>query len=792
MVDRIDVRVRQAAGITGQYHQFIVYTKDVGQPNQTRFICEGDVNGLKLTASCVPYSGAGLFPNSDAIVSYENLSSGTFAIINNAIAEIHARQFNYDVGIGKNSNATITTALRAAGLPPADFSDIKQETPGAPGTFHLKYPTPGWTEILDIPSVQKRGGDLLIDRDGSTKIVNAPYYFAPETIKSADLGPDGLLHIVLVSYPNFGAGFSEIVFAQDSITQSNVLFKSSGITTFVAPPTSEITVNSNNTTRVVDRDAGNGKLWDSRWVDLDAANNVTADLRDYSAISDRWLANHAFPTADLWQADETFATDMSAAVTRDAAHGGAIGDASPNPIAYERAQNAFSLGSFDIDPSFSAPGLAAVRLVEPSSFASSFDTSGFFYFNGSSSWGTGARVSFPTNFFDTSFGGIDFSFPVILDLNGDGVRIDPRTGSNVFFDADRDGALERTSWVGTGDGLLVHDLDGDGRIQANEMAFASRTDDPDDTDLEAVAALYDANGDGKLDAGDPAWVQLRVWADPNRNAVTDNGELSTLGAYGITSISLVSDRNSFTLPDGSRINGFGSFVMNGQTRTLADAALAFETEGFSRSTQAELTKYTSQDGATVKTYYDAANLPSYNDSPGLIITLGSDYAYEGVLGGDKPDLADIRNSTKPLVLYGGAGNDELRSGVGKDVLDGGTGSDKLHAGGGDDTIYFDATDLEVDGGSGYDTGILTWSPATYVIDLAAKGLVHLVGRPRQHLGQPECGRLCRRPRWRRPHLRQQLRRHADGGHRQRRGLRPRRQRSDPRRCRPRCALRRGR
>ena len=229
------------------------------------------------------------------------------------------------------------------------------------------------------------------------------------------------------------------------------------------------------------------------------------------------------------------------------------------------------------------PGLASVKLIGPSNFGSSFDTSGYFYYDGPS-WGVGARVSFSTNLFDTSFGGIDFMFPVVLDLNGDGVRIEPRTDANIFFNADGDSALERTSWVGSGDALLVVDLNGDGKIQAEDMAFANGTADPNDTDLEALGVLYDGNGDRKLDANDPVWSQLRVWVDANRNAVTDANELRMLVAQGITSISLVSDRNTFTLPDGSRINGFGSFVMNGASHTLADAALSFETEGFSRTT----------------------------------------------------------------------------------------------------------------------------------------------------------------------------------------------------------------
>ena len=55
------------------------------------------------------------------------------------------------------------------------------------------------------------------------------------------------------------------------------------------------------------------------------------------------------------------------------------------------------------------------------------------------------------------------------------------------------------------------------RSQADEIAFANRTADPNDTDLEALGALR-CNGDHQIDANDAIWSQLRVWVDANRNA----------------------------------------------------------------------------------------------------------------------------------------------------------------------------------------------------------------------------------------------------------------------------------
>jgi hypothetical protein len=71
--------------------------------------------------------------------------------------------------------------------------------------------------------------------------------------------------------------------------------------------------------------------------------------------------------------------------------------------------------------------------------------------------------------------------------------------STVYFDVDADGYKEQTAWAGPADGLLVIDLaangapGADGKIdQAMEIAFARWTAAAD-TDLEALASVFDTN-----------------------------------------------------------------------------------------------------------------------------------------------------------------------------------------------------------------------------------------------------------------------------------------------------------
>jgi hypothetical protein len=52
--------------------------------------------------------------------------------------------------------------------------------------------------------------------------------------------------------------------------------------------------------------------------------------------------------------------------------------------------------------------------------------------------------------------------PVVLDLNGDGVKLISYGDSNVSFDVDNDGFVESTGWVAGTDGILVEDKNQDG------------------------------------------------------------------------------------------------------------------------------------------------------------------------------------------------------------------------------------------------------------------------------------------------------------------------------------------
>ena len=210
-----------------------------------------------------------------------------------------------------------------------------------------------------------------------------------------------------------------------------------------------------------------------------------------------------------------------------------------------------------------------------------------------------------------------------LDLSGDG-RIDTRTisqieagGQTITFDWDGQGYQKETGWIGAGDAFLVLDHDfNQSADNAKELLSNPLIADPG-KGLRVLAA-YDANGDGRIDASDPVYAQLKVWQDLDQdgnnthaisvNAVTslaqdESGglkELRSLAESGITAIDYANGR--FEMGDGNY-------------RLIATQTLEAEDEG---------TRYTPV-GAGIK-------IQVSNGAPHIVVTQvqGEQAVYEGL------------------------------------------------------------------------------------------------------------------------------------------------------------------
>ena len=70
--------------------------------------------------------------------------------------------------------------------------------------------------------------------------------------------------------------------------------------------------------------------------------------------------------------------------------------------------------------------------------------------------------------------------------------------------------------------MLVIDRNRDGQIAASELVHVNTDRQDSHFTARNNLAWLDSNGDGKLDARDPAFAALRVWVDVNSDGRTGN------------------------------------------------------------------------------------------------------------------------------------------------------------------------------------------------------------------------------------------------------------------------------
>lgn len=172
---------------------------------------------------------------------------------------------------------------------------------------------------------------------------------------------------------------------------------------------------------------------------------------------------------------------------------------------------------------------------------------------------------------------LSLASPVVLDLDGNGVNLVSKSQSRAKFDLDGDGIRDKTGWVSKGDGILVFDRNGDGKLSGvNEISFID--DKPGArSDLDGLSA-FDTNGDGRLDARDAQFSSFKVWRDKDGDGKVDKKELMTLKKAGVAAIELsgTAVEREWGWDDNIVVNT-GTFVRtNGRRQALADVALNFD------------------------------------------------------------------------------------------------------------------------------------------------------------------------------------------------------------------------
>ena len=280
--------------------------------------------------------------------------------------------------------------------------------------------------------------------------------------------------------------------------------------------------------------------------------------------------------------------------------------------------------------------------------------------------------------------------PLVLDLNGDGVKLTSVTEAPVLFSIGHynDQFKQQTGWASAPDGILVRDNNGNGQIDdISETLSEYYGGGPSGWTItkrhaNGFAALksLDSNDDNQFTSADSAWNGadwhgVKVWIDANHDGKTDTGELRTLDSLGITSISLTPTLQSGLMNNGNDILATGSFVQNGVTREVQAASFNANRHGQFLDPRHPGRVYSETDN-------------------GLIASYIAQTATGEAMSADE----------KIANLTGNLGNDTLTGDANANWLAGSLGADTFNAGAGDDVLLIDAEDRQanIHGGTGND------------------------------------------------------------------------------------------
>ncbi|RMH90942.1 hypothetical protein EBB59_09200 [Lysobacter pythonis] len=154
----------------------------------------------------------------------------------------------------------------------------------------------------------------------------------------------------------------------------------------------------------------------------------------------------------------------------------------------------------------------------------------------------------------------------------------------MLFDHNEDGVRTATSWLKLDDGLLVIDKNGNGLIDDGTELFGdgnpdSKRDLNDPAELSAgIIALrkYDWNKDGRFDANDASFADVKVWRDLNQDGISQANELFSLTDVGIQSINLTpTSTTNVDVGNGNVADSTGRFTRtDGSDGNFYDLLLA--------------------------------------------------------------------------------------------------------------------------------------------------------------------------------------------------------------------------
>ena len=168
--------------------------------------------------------------------------------------------------------------------------------------------------------------------------------------------------------------------------------------------------------------------------------------------------------------------------------------------------------------------------------------------------------------------------PIVIDLNGDGVKTISRKNGKTYFDLDNNKFAENTSWIDKNDGILINKTLIANSITNGSELFGNHTLLRDgslaNNGFEALKE-FDENKDGVINELDTlAYKSLAIWQDKNEDAKLDENELKSLKELGIKEINLGYTNSNFIDENGNEHRQTSNITFtNGNTTTISDVWL---------------------------------------------------------------------------------------------------------------------------------------------------------------------------------------------------------------------------
>lgn len=131
--------------------------------------------------------------------------------------------------------------------------------------------------------------------------------------------------------------------------------------------------------------------------------------------------------------------------------------------------------------------------------------------------------------------------PLLVAFDDTEVQMSPAAAEAASFELGRASSCDAADWPHAATPWLAWDRDGSGAIEGGHELFGTATRvAPGRWADDGFAALstVDADGNGRIDADDPAYAALRLWTDRDGDRRSSPDELITLRDAGIDALPL--------------------------------------------------------------------------------------------------------------------------------------------------------------------------------------------------------------------------------------------------------------